>query len=68
VSSSDEFTGKKGLVRLWTARCYPRDGIAAAWKHEAAVREEVLAFYPGRTGIEHALMAASKRTGRSRVS
>ena len=67
MSDADEFKGKKGLVRLWNATGYSRDGIAAAWKHEAAFREEVLlaaitlplAFYLGRTGIERALMAGS---------
>mgnify|MGYP003381710340 CR=1 FL=1 len=68
MSGNDKFTGEKGLVRLWTARRYSRDGIAVAWKHEATFREAVLlAFYPGRTGIEHASMATSKRTGRSRL-
>ncbi|MCU0811860.1 MAG: diacylglycerol kinase [Thiobacillaceae bacterium] len=54
-------------MRLWNATGYSRDGIAAAWKHEAAFREEVLlaaitlplAFYLGITGIERALMAGS---------
>ena len=35
MSGNDKFTGEKGLVRLWTARRYSRDGIAVAWKHEA---------------------------------
>jgi diacylglycerol kinase (ATP) len=65
MSTSDEFKGKKGLVRLWNATGYSRDGNAAAWKHEAAFREEVLlaaitlplAFHLGRT-------AAGCRPGR----
>ena len=65
--SADELKSKKGLVRLWNATGYSRDGIAAAWKHEVAFREEVLlaaialplAFYLGRTGIERALMAGT---------
>ena len=52
MSTSEEFKGKKGLVRLWKATGYSCDGIAAAWKHEAA-------FHLGRTGIERALMAGS---------
>jgi diacylglycerol kinase (ATP) len=67
MSTSDEFKGKKGLVRLWNATGYSRDGLVAAWKHEAAFREEVLlaaitlplAFHLGRTGIERGLMAGS---------
>ncbi|HJV93739.1 MAG TPA: diacylglycerol kinase [Azonexus sp.] len=65
--SAAEFKGKTGLVRLWNALGYSRDGLAAAWKNEAAFREEVLlaaitiplAFYLGRTGIERALLIGS---------
>ena len=65
--SGAEFKGKKGLVRLWNALGYSRDGIAAAWKTEAAFREEVLlaaiaiplAFYLGKTGADRALMVGS---------
>lgn len=65
--SAAEFKGKKGLTRLWNALGYSRDGIAAAWKNEAAFREEILlaaitiplAFYLGKTGIERALMVGS---------
>jgi diacylglycerol kinase (ATP) len=65
--SAAEFKGKTGLVRLWNALGYSRDGLAAAWKNEAAFREEVLlaviaiplAFYLGKTGIERALLIAS---------
>jgi diacylglycerol kinase (ATP) len=65
--SCAEFKGKKGLVRLWNALGYSRDGIAAAWKNEAAFREEVLlavitiplAFYLGKTGVDRALMVGS---------
>ena len=57
MSDADEFKGKKGPVRLWNATGYSGDRIAAAWKHEAAFREEVLlaaiilplAFHLGRT-------------------
>ena len=64
MSSAQEFKGKKGLVRLWNATGYSRDGILAAWRHEAAFREEVLlaaitiplAFYLGKTGVERALL------------
>lgn len=65
--SAAEFKGKTGLVRLWNALGYSRDGLTAAWKNEAAFREEVLlaaiaiplAFYLGRTGIERALLIGS---------
>jgi diacylglycerol kinase (ATP) len=42
MPSAKEFKGKKGLTRLWNALGYSRDGIAAAWHHEAAFREEIL--------------------------
>ena len=62
-----EFKGKKGLRRLWNALGYSRDGLSAAWKNEAAFREEVLlaaitiplAFYLGKTGIDRALLVGS---------
>jgi diacylglycerol kinase (ATP) len=67
MSSAQEFKGKKGLVRLWNATGYSRDGILAAWRHEAAFREEILlaaitiplAFYLGKTGVERALLIGS---------
>ena len=65
--SSAEFKGKTGLVRLWNALGYSRDGIGAAWKNEAAFREEVLlavvaiplALYFGRSGGDRALLVGS---------
>ena len=65
--SAAEFKGKKGLVRLWNALGYSRDGIAAAWKNEAAFREEILlaavtiplALYLGRNGVDRALLIGS---------
>jgi diacylglycerol kinase (ATP) len=67
MPSAKEFKGKKGLTRLWNALGYSRDGIAAAWHHEAAFREEILlatiaiplAFYLGKTGVERALLVGS---------
>ena len=67
MSSAQEFKGKKGLVRLWNATGYSRDGILAAWRHEAAFREEILlaaitiplAFYLSKTGVERALLVGS---------
>ena len=66
-SAIDEFKGKHGLTRLINALGYSKDGLSAAWKNEAAFREEVLlaavtlplAFYLGQTGIERALLAGS---------
>ena len=67
MTSAQDFKGKKGLTRLWNALGYSRDGIAAAWHHEAAFREEILlatiaiplAFYLGKTGVDRALLVAS---------
>ncbi len=64
---SAEFKGKTGLVRLWNALGYSRDGIAAAWKNEAAFREEVLlaavaiplALFLAKTGVDRALLVGS---------
>ena len=66
-SAIDEFKGKTGLVRLWNALGYSRDGLIAAWQNEAAFREEILlaaiaiplAFYLGKSGVERALMIGS---------
>ncbi|MCL2636298.1 MAG: diacylglycerol kinase [Betaproteobacteria bacterium] len=65
--SGSEYKGKKGLRRLWNALGYSRDGILAAWRNEAAFREEVLlaivalplALYLGHNGIERALLIGS---------
>jgi diacylglycerol kinase (ATP) len=67
MSDAKEFKGKTGLVRLWNALGYSRDGLQAAWRHEAAFREEVLlaaitlplALYLGKTGVERALLIGS---------
>lgn len=61
------FKGNTGLLRLYKALGYSRDGLRAAWRHEAAFREEVLlalvavplGLWLGRTGLEKALLAAS---------
>ncbi|MBS1140915.1 MAG: diacylglycerol kinase [Proteobacteria bacterium] len=67
MTDAAAFKGKKGLTRLWNALGYSRDGLSAAWKNEAAFREEVLlaaitiplAFYLGKSGIDRALMVGS---------
>lgn len=67
VSDYREFKGKQGLVRLFNALGYSRDGLTAAWKNEAAFREETLlaivaiplAVFLGETGVDRALMIGS---------
>ncbi len=67
MNDAAAFKGKKGLVRLWNALGYSRDGLGAAWTNEAAFREEVLlaivalplALYLGKTGPERALLIGS---------
>ena len=67
MSDYKEFKGKQGLVRLFNALGYSRDGLCAAWKNEAAFREEVLlavvaiplAIFLGHSGIERALLIGS---------
>ena len=67
MSEYKEFKGKQGLVRLFNALGYSRDGLTAAWKNEAAFREEVLlaivaiplAVFLGETGVDRALMIGS---------
>lgn len=64
---SSEFKGKQGLERLINALGYSRDGFAAAWRHEAAFREEVLlalvlvplGLWLGESGVERALLVGS---------
>jgi diacylglycerol kinase (ATP) len=55
---------RHGLARLIRACGYSLKGLAAAWRHEAAFREEVLltlggvplAFWLGRTPLDYALL------------
>lgn len=64
---SNDLKGKKGLVRLWNALGYSREGLQATWEHEAAFREEVLlalvlvplGLYLGHSGVEKALLVGS---------
>lgn len=64
---SSPFKGAQGLRRLINAFGYSRDGFAAAWKHEAAFREELLlaaitiplGIWLGQTGIERALLVGT---------
>jgi len=59
--------GKTGFRRIFNALLYSLDGLAAAFRHEEAFRQEVLlalvlvplAFYAPVTGTGKALMAGS---------
>lgn len=59
--------GKTGLVRVINAFGYSMKGLAAAWRYEAAFRQEValgivllpLAFWLARTPVELILLIAS---------
>ena len=61
------YKGKTGLRRVWNALFYSLDGLAAAFKHEDAFRQEVLlalllipmAAHLGPSGIAKAVMIAS---------
>lgn len=52
--------GRSGLIRLLDATSYSRKGLAAAWRHEEAFRQEVClallmlpcAFWLGQTALE----------------
>lgn len=65
--SAAHLKGKKGLLRLWNALGYSREGLLAAWRNEAAFRQETvlalvaipLAFLLGHSGVERALMIGS---------
>ncbi|MCX2803208.1 diacylglycerol kinase [Microbulbifer thermotolerans] len=56
--------GKTGITRLIDATCYSWQGLLAAWRNEAAFRQEVtlavflipLALWLGDSGVERAMM------------
>jgi diacylglycerol kinase (ATP) len=58
---------KSGLKRLWHAARYSLQGLRAAWRHEAAFRQEILlvavllpiGFWLGKNGAERALLTGS---------
>ena len=58
---------QKGIGRIWNATLYSLAGIRAAWKHEAAFRQEVLlsliltpaAFWLGGSTVERLLLIGS---------
>ncbi len=59
--------GSKGIVRIIKASGYSWQGLCAAWRHEAAFRQEVLlaavmipmGLYLGANGVEKALLIGS---------
>lgn len=59
--------GKKGIARIFDAAGYSIQGLKAAFRHEAAFRQELLlflvlfplSFWLGRNGVEIALLAGS---------
>ena len=67
MNDFQQYKGKQGLTRLFNALGYSRDGPAAAWKNEAAFREEVLlaaialplALFLAQTGVDRALLIGS---------
>ena len=60
-------SGLKGVARILRACVYTSQGLRAAWRHEAAFREELwltlvlvpLGVYLGASGVEKALLVAS---------
>ena len=58
---------QKGIGRIWNATLYSLAGIRAAWKHEAAFRQEVLltlvlapvAFWLGGSTVERLMLIGS---------
>ena len=59
--------GATGLVRIWRAFGYSLAGLRAAWRHEAAFRQEALllallaplGLWLGDDGVERALLVGS---------
>ncbi len=59
--------GNKGIIRIIKASGYSWQGLCAAWRHEAAFRQEVwlavgmipAGLYLGANGVEKALLIGS---------
>lgn len=59
--------GKTGFARIIAAAGYSRQGLSAAYQHEAAFRQELflalllipLAFFVGENGLEWAVLTGS---------
>jgi len=64
---SGQASGLGGLQRIWRAGLYSRDGLIAAFRHEAAFRQELLlvilllplALWLPTSGLGKAMMVAS---------
>ena len=68
MSEYKEFKGKQGITRLINAIGYSRDGLSAAWKNEAAFREEVLLAIVDKASPEkHDLAKRAKDMGSAAV-
>ena len=60
-------SGNKGIIRIIKASGYSWQGLCAAWRHEAAFRQEVLlallmiplGLFLGGDGVERALLVGS---------
>lgn len=67
IAEESPFKGRTGLLRIWNAFHYSLSGLAAAYRHEDAFRQEVrlaivlipLAFLLPATGMGRALMIGS---------
>ena len=67
MPSPSPHKSRGGFKRILNATRYSRDGLLAAWRHEAAFRQELLlvsvllplGLYLGGNGIERALLAGS---------
>lgn len=67
MSDTSGFKGKKGVSRLINAFGYSCAGLAAAWRGEAAFRQELallavavpLALFLGKNGVDRALLVGS---------
>ena len=65
--SNSRYKSKAGLIRIWRAFHYSREGLCAAWRHEHAFRQDCLlaiiliplAFFMPASGIGKALLIAS---------
>ena len=65
--TKNRYKGKTGFRRIWNALLYSLDGLAAAFRHEDAFRQEVLAavvlvpiaLAVPASGIGKAMMVAS---------
>ncbi|MBZ0133210.1 MAG: diacylglycerol kinase [Rhodocyclaceae bacterium] len=67
MSGPSPHKSRGGFKRILNATRYSRDGLLAAWRHEAAFRQELLlvavllplGLYLGSSGIERALLVGS---------